>query len=203
MTRSLWLLIPLIGFSLGSLGIGCRCSDGPSEDDLPVSKPSPATSSAVASTGTCPARPGWAGALADDIEVELLHGSKQGQKLHGTGYRLHADGTFETYDDIKVEPDESGKMVFKSVEGKWTIRGTILPDSLTALRKAVADQSADSLKGKWRTKGALSTKTHLTTRRDGKHIELCYVGTEAPKPVQPLEKQIHDLVNHVEPAKDN
>ena len=166
MTRSLWL-IALIGLSIGSLGAGCRCSGGPSENDLPVSKPSPATSSAVASTGTCPARPEWAGALADDIEVELLHGSKQGQKLHGTGYRLHADGTFETYDDIKVEPDESGKMVFKPVEGKWTVRGKIEQDSFAALRKALADQPADSLNGKWRTKGALSTRTHLTTRREG------------------------------------
>jgi hypothetical protein len=146
----------------------------------------------------CPARPEWAGELEDDVELELLHARQQGEKLHGTGYRLRTDGRFETYDTISVEPDETGRMVFKPVEGAWTSRGRVRTEAVESLRKTMAAQEPNSLKGRWRTKGALTSKTHLTTRRGGEVRELCYLGTEGPKSIQGLEKQIHDLMAHRE-----
>ncbi|MFW5739958.1 MAG: S1 family peptidase [Myxococcota bacterium] len=175
---------------------GCRCNAAPSEDELPATEPSPATSRAIESTSRCPARPAWAGELPDDIEVELLHDSKRDDSRHGTGYRLRSDGTFETYDDIQVARDDAGRMAFKRVKGDWTKRGEVRSDALAALRKKIAERS-DHLNGRWRTPGARSTLTHLITLRHGKRSELCYVGLEAPQPVQRLQQQIHDLVNHV------
>lgn len=176
---------------------GCRCG-GPSEKELPVTQPSPATSQAIASEAACPPRPEWAGKREDDVEVELLHARQQGEKMHGTGYRLRTDGRFETYDTISVEPDETGRMVFKPVEGAWKSRGKVRTEAIESLRKTMADQEPSSLKGRWRTKGALTSTTHLTTRRGGEVRELCYLGTEGPKSIQALEKQIHDLVAHRE-----
>ena len=186
--------------ALGCLGTGCRCKGAPSEESLPRSQPNPATSQDIPAGGTCPARPSWAGALTDDVEVELLHTSEQGERKHGTGYRLHADGSFETYDDIAIEPNDAGRMVFKPVEGKWTLRGSIEPKSLAAFRKTLAAQSADSLAGKWRTNGARTAMTLLTTHRDGSKRTLCYLGMEPPQSAQSLQKEIHDLVNHVAPS---
>jgi len=111
---------------------------------------------------------------------------------------LFADGTFETYDDIQVVRNDAGRMVFERVEGKWTQRGSVDSATLAALREAVSDHTADALTGKWRTTGPRSARTHLTTRRGEEAIELCYLGTEVPKPLKPLQDRIHDLVNHVD-----
>lgn len=194
MIRSLAIVLPGL-FCIGAAG--CRCG-GPSEQDLPTTQPSPAVSQAVASADACPPRPEWAGKLEDDVEVELLHARQQGEKVHGTGYRLRVDGRFETYDTISVEPDETGRMVFKPVEGSWTSQGKVRAEAIESLRKTISDQAPNSLKGRWRTKGALTSKTHLTTRRGSEVRELCYLGTEGPTPIQRLEKQIHDLMAHRE-----
>lgn len=176
---------------------GCRCG-GPSEKELPATQPHPASSQAIASVDACPPRPEWAGKLEVDVEVELLHARKQGEKVHGTGYRLRTDGRFETYDTISVEPDETGRMVFKPVEGVWKSRGNVRTEAIESLRKTIVEQEPNSLKGRWRTKGPLTSTTHLTTRRGSDVRELCYLGTEGPTPIQGLEKQIHDLMAHRE-----
>lgn len=194
MSKSVWLLL------LGITAAGCRCDGAPSEDVLP-SRPNPAQSAEVLTSDNCPARPAWAGSFDDNVEVELLHHSNAGGKEHGTGYRLRRDGTFETYDDIKVEKNDAGKLVFNRVDGAWAQKGTVMPNALSALRTAIADQPANELKGKWRTKGPRTARTHLTTVRDGSRSEVCYLGDEAPASIQALQKKIHDLVNHVEPPR--
>lgn len=190
-------LVPLIGGSSG-----CRCSERPSEEALPPTQHSPAASQAVASTGACPARPAWAGDQADSVEVELLHARMQGEKEYGAGYRLHTDGSFETYDTVAVAPDDTGRMVLKTVEGSWKSQGKVKAEAIASLRETIAEQEPGVLRGKWRTTGSMTTRTHLFTRRDGGLVELCYLGTEGPKPMQPVEKKIHDLMGQIEGSKN-
>lgn len=190
-------IVPVIAGSAG-----CRCDGRPSEDALPPTQISPAASQAVASTGACPPRPAWAGDRIENVEVELLHARMQGEKEYGAGYRLHADGSFETYDTVAVAPDDTGRMVLKTVEGSWKSQGKVKPDAVAALRTAIAEQQPGVLQGKWRTTGSTTTRTHLLTRREGKLVELCYLGTEGPKPMQPVEKKIHDLMGQLEGAKN-
>ena len=182
---------------VSAIAPGCRCS-GPSEDLLPKNSPSPAMSTDSLSQGQCPPRPAWAGKLDDSVEVELLHASeKKKGEAHGTGYRLLRDGRFETYDDVLLEPNDEGKLVFKRVEGKWSTRGFLQQSAREALAKRAGEVPAERLDGRWRTEGASFVQTHLALRRGDAIHASCYFGQDAPKALADLEKKIHDLVNQV------
>ncbi|MBI5534633.1 MAG: hypothetical protein HY898_18045 [Deltaproteobacteria bacterium] len=172
---------------LVALAPGCRCS--PSEDLLPASR----TADPQALRSACPPAPPWAGNPAEPIEAEMLHATAS----HGTGYRLFKDGHVETYDDLDVLKDDAGRMKLDRVPGRWRDRGPVAPAAIEAMRKAVASADSSELTGARTGKGGdKDSRTHFVVPRDGKATAFCYLGDEAPKGLEAIEKSMHELVKY-------
>lgn len=175
---------PLIVLLVVACSTGCRCS--PSEDVLPTSR----TANPSAVREGCSALPKWALPQPQDIEADLQHLSMS----HGTGYRLHADGRLETYDDTELVKDDAGKTRLVAAEGRWRTRGVVAPEGIRKLREAIAAAEPDKLVGKRAGKGDLTNISNFTVTRDGKRILFCYAGDQAPADLLPIEQALHDLV---------
>jgi hypothetical protein len=147
---------------------------------------------------TCPARPEWAGPLASATEVEVLHHAQTPSSPHGTGYRLYADGRFETYDDINLRPDDAGRLTFQRVPGSWRLRGVVTDEARAELRALLASTPAAAVEGvqatKTRDRGAF---TIVTWVHADKVAVSCYYGSEMPSSSERVVSKVHDLVNRV------
>jgi hypothetical protein len=154
----------------------------------------------IALRGACPAAPSWAGKQSDEIEVDLLHTTE----AHGTGYRLFNDGHLETYDDLELIKSDAGRMKLEKVAGSWRNRGPVDVQGLEAVRRAIgATDEREMVGSRTGQGGGKDSRTHMLIVRDGKRTSFCYVGDQAPKGLEAVERAIHDLVKYArEVAKD-
>jgi len=174
----------LVGLLVGSL-LAC-------EPETPFAKAGGAATSEHGSKATpCPQPPAWAGELPSEVLAEVLHlPATEGREV---GYRVHEDGTLETYAEVELVLGANGAVASRAVPGRWKEVGRAQEKKLAFLRRQLREASPEELEAWAWHRGGDDDVTLIRLRRDGQIVRSCYFGDRAPPPLGAIERQVLDL----------